>query len=60
VRSDSITWFIDVGVIVIGVRAGEPLRDGPSNPHDILNVLGEKGQQASLVNEVQGPTGWGA
>ena len=24
------------------VRAGEPLMDGPSNPHDILNVLGEK------------------
>jgi hypothetical protein len=21
------------------VRAGEPLMDGPSNPHDILNVL---------------------
>ena len=24
------------------VRAGEPLMDGPSNPHDILSVLGEK------------------
>ena len=24
------------------VRAGQPLMDGPSNPHDILNVLGEK------------------
>src|SRR5437764_3023201 len=24
------------------VRAGEPLRDGPLNPHDILAVLGEK------------------
>ena len=28
------------------VRAGEPLMDGPSNPHDILNVLGEKELQA--------------
>jgi DNA-directed RNA polymerase subunit beta' len=24
------------------VRAGEPLIDGPLNPHDILAVLGEK------------------
>jgi hypothetical protein len=24
------------------VRAGEQLMDGPSNPHDILRVLGEK------------------
>ena len=24
------------------VRAGEPLMDGPRNPHDILAVLGEK------------------
>jgi DNA-directed RNA polymerase subunit beta' len=24
------------------VRAGEPLMDGPSNPHDILNVLGRR------------------
>jgi DNA-directed RNA polymerase subunit beta' len=35
------------------VRAGEPLMDGPSNPHDILNVLGEKALQAYLVNEIQ-------
>ena len=27
--------------------------DGPSNPHDILNVLGEKALQAYLVNEIQ-------
>ena len=32
---------------------GEPLMDGPSNPHDILNVLGEKALQAYLVNEIQ-------
>ena len=35
------------------VRAGEPLMDGPSNPHDILNVLGEKALQGYLVNEIQ-------
>jgi DNA-directed RNA polymerase subunit beta' len=35
------------------VRAGEALMDGPSNPHDILNVLGEKALQSYLVNEVQ-------
>ena len=35
------------------VRAGEPLMDGPSNPHDILKVLGEKALQAYLVNEIQ-------
>ena len=28
------------------VRAGEPLMDGPSNPHDILAVLGEKALQS--------------
>jgi DNA-directed RNA polymerase subunit beta' len=35
------------------VRAGEALMDGPSNPHDILNVLGERALQSYLVNEVQ-------
>ena len=35
------------------VRAGEPLMDGPSNPHDILHVLGEKELQKYLVNEIQ-------
>jgi DNA-directed RNA polymerase subunit beta' len=35
------------------VRAGEPLMDGPRNPHDILDVLGEKELQKYLVNEVQ-------
>jgi DNA-directed RNA polymerase subunit beta' len=33
--------------------AGEPLMDGPLNPHDILDVLGEKALQAYLVNEIQ-------
>jgi DNA-directed RNA polymerase subunit beta' len=35
------------------VRAGDPLMDGPRNPHDILSVLGEKELQAYLVNEIQ-------
>src|SRR5207244_12422286 len=29
------------------------LMDGPSNPHDILRVLGEKELQKYLVNEIQ-------
>jgi len=35
------------------VRAGEQLMGGPSNPHDILRVLGEKELQRYLVNEIQ-------
>jgi DNA-directed RNA polymerase subunit beta' len=35
------------------VRAGEPLMDGPLNPHDILAVLGERELQGYLVNEIQ-------
>jgi len=35
------------------VQAGEPLMDGPRNPHDILAVLGEKELQNYLVNEIQ-------
>jgi len=35
------------------LSAGEPLMDGPLNPHDILAVLGEKALQAYLVNEIQ-------
>jgi DNA-directed RNA polymerase subunit beta' len=35
------------------VKAGEPLMDGPINPHDILNVLGDQELQRYLVNEVQ-------
>ena len=34
-------------------RAGEPLQDGPANPHDILRVKGEKELAAWLVNEIQ-------
>jgi DNA-directed RNA polymerase subunit beta' len=35
------------------VQAGEPLMDGPNNPHDILRVNGEKILAAWLVKEVQ-------
>jgi DNA-directed RNA polymerase subunit beta' len=35
------------------VKAGDPLMDGPLNPHDILRVLGEKELQSYLVNEIQ-------
>ncbi|MBC7900234.1 MAG: hypothetical protein H7070_09295, partial [Saprospiraceae bacterium] len=35
------------------VRAGEPLMDGPLNPHDILRVLGTEALQNYIVNEIQ-------
>ncbi len=35
------------------VKAGEPLMQGSSNPHDILNILGEKALAKYLVDEVQ-------
>ena len=42
-------------VVALGerVKAGEPLMDGPRDPHDILAVLGEKELQKYLVNEIQ-------
>jgi DNA-directed RNA polymerase subunit beta' len=35
------------------VMSGEPLVDGPTNPHDILRVLGVKELAKYLVNEIQ-------
>ena len=35
------------------LRAGDALIDGPRNPHDILEVLGERALQMYLVNEIQ-------
>ncbi|MCS6886065.1 MAG: DNA-directed RNA polymerase subunit beta' [Acidobacteriota bacterium] len=35
------------------VKAGEPLIDGPLNPHDILAVQGMEALQKYLVNEIQ-------
>ncbi|MDY6854839.1 MAG: DNA-directed RNA polymerase subunit beta' [Thermodesulfobacteriota bacterium] len=35
------------------INAGEPIMDGPANPHDILRILGEKELARYLVDEVQ-------
>jgi DNA-directed RNA polymerase subunit beta' len=35
------------------VQAGDPLMDGPRNPHDILRVLGAAALQRYLVDEIQ-------
>jgi DNA-directed RNA polymerase subunit beta' len=35
------------------VHAGDPLIDGPINPHDVLAVLGEKELQRYLVDKIQ-------
>jgi DNA-directed RNA polymerase subunit beta' len=35
------------------VKAGEPLMEGSSNPHDILTILGEKSLAKYLVDEIQ-------
>jgi DNA-directed RNA polymerase subunit beta' len=35
------------------VRAGEPLMDGSSNPHDILKIKGERELAKYMVDEVQ-------
>ena len=35
------------------VSAGEPLIDGPINPHDVLQVLGEKQLQRYLTDKIQ-------
>ena len=35
------------------VRAGDPLIDGPIDPHDVLSVLGIKELQKYLVDKIQ-------
>ena len=35
------------------VRVGDPIMDGPTNPHEILRVLGIKAVAAYIVDEVQ-------
>ncbi len=35
------------------VKAGEPLMDGPLNPHDILRVMGTEALQNYVVSEIQ-------
>lgn len=35
------------------VRVGDPIMDGPTNPHEILRVLGEKEVAKYIVDEIQ-------
>ena len=35
------------------LRAGDPLIDGPINPHDVLQVLGEKELQRYMTDKIQ-------
>ena len=35
------------------VRVGDPIMDGPTNPHEILRVLGEKEVARYIVDEIQ-------
>jgi len=57
-RGESKEYLIPRGKHIIVhegdfVKAGEPIVDGPANPHDILAVLGTKELQKYLVDEVQ-------
>jgi DNA-directed RNA polymerase subunit beta' len=56
--SDTMTYSVPKGRYVIVnegdyIRAGEPIMDGPSNPHDILRVLGLKALARYIVDEIQ-------
>ena len=56
--SDPITYVVPKGRYVAVnegdyIRAGEPIMDGPSNPHDILRVLGVKALARYIVDEIQ-------
>ncbi len=35
------------------IYAGDPITEGPTNPHDILSILGEKELQRHLVDKIQ-------
>ena len=55
---ESVTYSIPKGRYVIVnegdyIRAGEPIMDGPSNPHDILRVMGVKALARYIVDEIQ-------
>ncbi|MBF0316173.1 MAG: DNA-directed RNA polymerase subunit beta' [Oligoflexia bacterium] len=55
---DAIVYSVPKGRYVIVnegdyVRAGDPIMDGPANPHDILRVLGEKALARYIVDEIQ-------
>ncbi|MAE58257.1 MAG: DNA-directed RNA polymerase subunit beta' [Halobacteriovorax sp.] len=56
--SDPVVYTIPKGRFVTVnegdfVRAGEPIMDGPANPHDILRVLGIKELARYIVDEIQ-------
>ncbi|OUR94028.1 DNA-directed RNA polymerase subunit beta' [Halobacteriovorax marinus] len=56
--SDPMTYSVPKGRYVIVnegdyIRAGEPIMDGPSNPHDILRVMGIKALARYIVDEIQ-------
>jgi DNA-directed RNA polymerase subunit beta' len=56
--SDPVTYTIPKGRFVTVnegdyVRVGDPIMDGPTNPHEILNVLGVKALARYIVDEIQ-------
>ena len=56
--TDSVTYSVPKGRYVIFnegdyIRLGDPIMDGPSNPHDILRVLGIKALARYIVDEIQ-------
>ncbi len=56
--SDAMTYTIPKGRYIIVnegdyVRAGEPILDGPANPHDLLRVMGVKALASYIVDEIQ-------
>jgi len=56
--SESVVYTVPKGRYVIVnegdfIRAGDPIMDGPSNPHDILRVMGIKALARYIVDEIQ-------
>ena len=47
---DDVSFIVNEGDYV---RAGDAIMDGPSNPHDILRVLGIKALARYIVDEIQ-------
>jgi DNA-directed RNA polymerase subunit beta' len=55
---ESFTYTVPKGRYVIVnegdyIRSGEPIMDGPSNPHDLLRVKGIKALARYIVDEIQ-------
>ncbi|TNF25003.1 MAG: DNA-directed RNA polymerase subunit beta' [Deltaproteobacteria bacterium] len=56
--SDPVTYSVPKGRFVTVnegdyVRAGDPIMDGPANPHDILRVKGIKELARYIIDEIQ-------